>query len=229
MPRYILELVVEGAHIFTNIHYKFQVKSEYSEKILHLLQVHEKVNLEKRLLMVSFTSLVDYMWYLRSICERLGKMGTRVLLYLAAAVSDFYIPVAEMPQHKMQSSEGAPKLQLQLVPKMLHPLVKYWVPNAYVISFKLETDPSLLEDKARKALETYHHNMVIANILKDRKWKVTIIERPSDCDKIEKSPIVIELSDTEMVNGVELEEKIVTIVCKIHDKFSTSVDSQFKR
>ena len=101
--------------------------------------------------MVPFTSLADYLWMLRVICERLGNIGPRVLLYLAAAVSDFYIPASEMPQHKIQSATGAPKLELQLVPKMLHPLVKNWVPNAYVISFKLETDPELLEQKARKA------------------------------------------------------------------------------
>lgn len=29
------------------------------------------------------------------------------MFYLAAAVSDFYIPASEMPEHKIQSSEGA--------------------------------------------------------------------------------------------------------------------------
>lgn len=28
------------------------------------------------------------------------------MFYLAAAVSDFYIPASEMPEHKIQSSEG---------------------------------------------------------------------------------------------------------------------------
>lgn len=32
--------------------------------------------------------------------------GSSVMFYLAAAVSDFYIPVSEMPEHKIQSSEG---------------------------------------------------------------------------------------------------------------------------
>ena len=42
---------------------------------------------------------------------------------------------------------------MKLVPKMLRPLVKIWVPDAYIISFKLETDPKILVAKARKALE----------------------------------------------------------------------------
>uniref|UniRef100_A0A8C9MIZ8 Uncharacterized protein n=1 Tax=Serinus canaria TaxID=9135 RepID=A0A8C9MIZ8_SERCA len=33
--------------------------------------------------------------------------GSSAMFYLAAAVSDFYIPVSEMPEHKIQSSEGA--------------------------------------------------------------------------------------------------------------------------
>lgn len=28
------------------------------------------------------------------------------MFYLAAAVSDFYVPASEMPEHKVQSSEG---------------------------------------------------------------------------------------------------------------------------
>ena len=143
--------------------FHFQVKTQYTDKILHLLRDYDAAKSENRLLSISFTSLADYMWYLRLICERISHFGPRVLLYLAAAVSDFYIPASEMPEHKMQSSEGAPKLQLQLVPKMLRPLVKFWVPKAYTISFKLETDPELLETKAKKALKNYNHQKVLLN------------------------------------------------------------------
>ncbi len=66
------------------------------------------------------------------------------LLYLAAAVADFYIPSESMPEHKLQSAEGAPEVKLSLVPKMLSPLVSAWVPRAYVVSFKLETEDKLL-------------------------------------------------------------------------------------
>ena len=44
------------------------------------------------------------------------------MLYLAAAVSDFYIPISQMPDHKIQSSNGPLSLSLQLVPKMLGPV-----------------------------------------------------------------------------------------------------------
>ncbi len=33
-------------------------------------------------------------------------LGSKAMFYLAAAVSDFYIPASEMPEHKIQSSNG---------------------------------------------------------------------------------------------------------------------------
>lgn len=33
-------------------------------------------------------------------------LGSKAMFYLAAAVSDFYIPAYEMPEHKIQSSNG---------------------------------------------------------------------------------------------------------------------------
>lgn len=38
--------------------------------------------------------------------------------------------------HKIQSSEPL-RLHFELVPKVLRPLVKFWVPDAFVISFKV--------------------------------------------------------------------------------------------
>lgn len=43
--------------------------------------------------------------------------------------------------------------------KMLKPLVKNWVPEAFVVSFKLETDINLLKAKSQRALKTYDHEV----------------------------------------------------------------------
>ncbi|KNC25993.1 hypothetical protein FF38_14471 [Lucilia cuprina] len=67
------------------------------------------------------------------------------------------INILSEPTHKMQSGEGAPTISLQLVPKMLAPLVSLWVPHAFVVSFKLETDENLLITKARDSLSKYKH------------------------------------------------------------------------
>lgn len=49
-----------------------------------------------RILYVTFTAVADYFWLLRAACEFLQMFGNRAILYLAAAVSDFYVPSSEM-------------------------------------------------------------------------------------------------------------------------------------
>lgn len=69
------------------------------------------------------------------------------------------------PQHKIESGVGPITLQLDLVPKMLVPLVSDWVPKAFVVSFKLETDADLLLPKARNALKMYKHKVMFVLFL----------------------------------------------------------------
>jgi phosphopantothenate-cysteine ligase len=46
--------------------------------------------------MVTYETLGDYLWLLRGIASELNTIGSRAMFYLAAAVSDFYIPKGEM-------------------------------------------------------------------------------------------------------------------------------------
>ena len=58
-----------------------------------------------------FESVTEYLDLLRTVAMELNPYRERVCFYLAAAVSDFYIPTEEMTTHKIQSSTG---LQLDL-------------------------------------------------------------------------------------------------------------------
>ncbi|CAH1773044.1 unnamed protein product [Owenia fusiformis] len=178
-----------------------------------ILVKYKQSKSERRLLNVDFNAVGEYLYLLKAACQVLGQVGSKVMIYLAAAVSDFYIPSSEMPEHKIQSSGGPLQIHLQLVPKMLGPLVKEWVPQAFITSFKLETDVSLLESKARKALQTYDHQVVIANILETRKLEVVLITR--DC--AEK----IALSEEQIKNNVAIEELIVEHLAAMHDSHIT--------
>ena len=194
-----------------------KVKDENLDAVKTMLMQFQEVNRQKRLLEIPYTSLFDYLWILKLICELLKPIGSRAMLYLAAAVSDFYIPVQDMAEHKIQSSEGAPKIELQLVPKILGPLVKDWVPEAFVVSFKLETDESILIKKAKKALDTYKHRIVVANLLQTRKEKVILV-----CPgNISEESIV--MSKQELDEGREIEEKIIQNLIVKHHSFIGSV------
>ncbi|XP_074883803.1 phosphopantothenate--cysteine ligase isoform X2 [Buteo buteo] len=154
------------------------------------------------LLAIEFTGLAEYLALLRAAARALAPF---------AAVSDFYIPASEMPEHKIQSSEGPLQITMKMVPKMLSPLVKEWAPEAFVISFKLETDPLILIDKSRQALEKYRHQVVVANILESRRTSVIIVTKDS------QTPL--SLSDEEIAQGMEIEEKIVSYLQGQHTAF----------
>jgi phosphopantothenate-cysteine ligase len=70
-----------------------------------------------------------------------------------------------MPEHKIQSSDGGLVLELDPVPKRLQQLTHDWSPDAFVVSFKLETDLNILIYKAKRAISNYQVNLVVANLL----------------------------------------------------------------
>jgi phosphopantothenate-cysteine ligase len=72
------------------------VKNEFVNLVLPILTRYKAAKDGCHLLCISFTSLIEYLWLLRAACECLAPFGSRVVLYLAAAVSDFYIPSNQM-------------------------------------------------------------------------------------------------------------------------------------
>ncbi|XP_072173526.1 phosphopantothenate--cysteine ligase-like isoform X2 [Diadema setosum] len=134
-----------------------QVNPSHRVKVCQLVKARQEALSSNSLLIIPFFSLQDYLYLLRGISEALSLLRHSAMIFLAAAVSDFYIPRDELPEHKLQSSHGPPQIKLSAVPKMLVFLIHHWAPEAFVVSFKLETDPKLLIGKSRKALETNKH------------------------------------------------------------------------
>ncbi|XP_059483553.1 phosphopantothenate--cysteine ligase [Neocloeon triangulifer] len=193
-----------------------QVDPAKAPVLLPILKDRKEALDSGRLLMVNFTTLTEYLWILRASAEAMACLNSRAMLYLAAAVSDFYVPPEKMPEHKIQSTGGPPEISLQLVPKMLRPLVADWVPKAFVISFKLETDPSLLVSKSQEALKNYRHKVVIANELHSRKSRVTLVTPNSHHE--------IVLSKEELDAGVEIEERIINDLVEQHTSAMTTLN-----
>jgi len=193
---------------------KVKVKDSEVQKTRIVLEKYEKY--KPSCLMVSFVTLGDYLWLLKGISNEINVMKEAAVLYLAAAVSDFYVPKNEMPEHKMHS-DVKPGISFSLVPKMLLPLTNKWAPSAYIISFKLETDEKLLIGKAKKALDIYHHDMVIANLLTTRKKRVVIVEQNG--------------TTTELLNpdeDKEIEQMIVDTVVTKHIAYMDFKAADFK-
>lgn len=70
-----------------------------------LLRKYRNAKQNNLLLVLSFTSVTEYMFELRALANLMKPLGSSALFYLAAAVSDFFIPSNRMAEHKIQSSE----------------------------------------------------------------------------------------------------------------------------
>jgi phosphopantothenate---cysteine ligase (ATP) len=169
-------------------------------------------------LYIPYTTLFQYLQQLKIICVSLRQCQNNAIIYLAAAVSDFYIPWQELPEHKIQSRDnGALKLELQMTPKMLGVIKKEWCPEAMVVSFKLETDTDLLQSKMETAARLYGIDMIVGNILSTRKqevvvyqknekkWMMTKIECPQGEEAIVEEPLVTHIVEhhTRSGNGLD--------------------------
>ncbi|GAA6027645.1 hypothetical protein JCM8097_007962 [Rhodosporidiobolus ruineniae] len=151
--------------------------------MLHLLKAYKTVKQQNLLLSVPFVTISEYLWYLRGISRVMGQtrddegreLGRRGMYYLAAAVSDFFIPQTRLSEHKIQSGKGSLVIEMDQVPKVLKTMVDEWSNAGFVVSFKLETDPTILIPKARAALQRYGHQIVVGNLLDSRKWEVVFV------------------------------------------------------
>lgn len=152
-----------------------QVLQSHSDAVKKAIGKHHVAVTEGRLLKLPFTTIFEYLQILHLIAIPMRILGPRAMFYLAAAVSDFYVPWESMAVHKIQSASGPLDMRLVQVPKMLLVLTKEWAPMAFCISFKLETDIDILLKKANMALKKYKMHAVVANELSTRKEEVTVV------------------------------------------------------
>lgn len=243
-----------------------------------------------RLLAFAFTSVQQYLALLREACCALAPIGVHALIVLAAAVSDFYVPDDEMPEHKIQSTvsysgetegstsgaaggaqsaaagcDGGLTLHLRPVPKVLGCIKQGggsarggssgasggiegggmgagggggnaeapWAPRAFVVSFKLETNPAILLAKASGALIKYRVDLVCANLLQTYKRAVTLVAAtdPAVIPTVYGGKIVGEIDDHAAIRvdgvtqtslsiqdpGAEIESLLVDELVARHD------------
>jgi len=152
-----------------------KLSKEKVKKLAEIKAFYNKV--QKCLFTIDYQSVHEYFFWLRAISQSLNSYRGRVMMYLAAAVSDFYIPEKDMATHKIQSDVDGLTIRLSNTPKLLGVCRTTWAPEAYFVSFKLETDENILIKKANRALEKYGMNAVVANILDTRTKTVIIVTK----------------------------------------------------
>nr|XP_019701477.1 phosphopantothenate--cysteine ligase 2 isoform X1 [Elaeis guineensis] len=154
-----------------------QVCQSHATMVKKAIRDYRKAVEEGLLLKIPFTTIFEYLQILQMVAKSMSWTATRGMFYLAAAVSDFYVPWESMAEHKIQSAAGPLDMRLTQVPKMLSVLRKEWAPSAFCISFKLETDPGILLQKADMAMRKYGMHVVVANELATYKEEVIIVTK----------------------------------------------------
>ncbi|KAL9488137.1 hypothetical protein ACSS6W_000414 [Trichoderma asperelloides] len=81
-----------------------------SDRILEVLRKYQSARRDNTLLLLPFVTIGDYLHELRAIARLMAPLGSSGLLYLAAAVSDFFVPPERLSEHKIQSTNIIEKL-----------------------------------------------------------------------------------------------------------------------
>lgn len=198
-------------HYTDESHESFQFETTNKINMKELFDTYNDVKEKNLLLKVEYNTIFDYLSLLDYTSNAIKSLKSSALVYLAAAVSDFYIPKNELPTHKIQSGSGNLILDLKPVPKCMGKLKAGWCPDAYIVSFKLETDISLLNSKCKRSLDKYKQDLVVGNILEDRKNSVSIMKANG------------EVTVLNLASGVEeIEEQIIEFLANAHTEFINS-------
>jgi phosphopantothenate-cysteine ligase len=69
------------------------------DDLLEVLTAYKSVQQAGLLHTLTFITINDYLWLLRAVSQELSILGRNALYYLAAAVSDFFLPREKMVRH----------------------------------------------------------------------------------------------------------------------------------
>jgi len=202
-----------------------RAKPEAREQLLSVLRAYRDVQRAGTLLTINFVTVNDYLFLLRALSEQMACLHRKAMFYLAAAVSDFFLPRQKMSEHKIQSGKGSLQIEMDQVPKILKPLKDNWASEAFIVlqglrcvscesvtdPSQLETDPALLIPKARAALERYGHRVVIGNDLNRRKFEVVFVE-PNDNEPGTYKETWVRLPE----GKTEIEEEMIEKLVEMH-------------
>lgn len=82
------------------------VRAQDDAKLRRVLSCYYQAKDAGTLLLLPFVTIGDYLHELRAVARLMQPLGPSALLYLAAAVSDFFVPPERMAEHKIQSTDA---------------------------------------------------------------------------------------------------------------------------
>lgn len=178
---------------------EFQILYEKNKKL------YEKYS--NNIVYIDYYDVETYLELYEYISKKVSIFGKRSIIFLAAAVSDFYIPKEKISEDKIQSNGEELTIKLFPIKKEINKIKTEWSPNSFLISFKLETDKDILFQKATKAIIKTKSDLIVANLLQTR-YKVVYFVTPN-----EKIDII------EQKGEDNIEKEIVNEIVERHELF----------
>ncbi|EPY31578.1 phosphopantothenate-cysteine ligase [Strigomonas culicis] len=171
-----------------------QPPSQPQPELQHMQKLHDASH--ALVCEIVFDTVIEYLYLLRALCLLLcdpagAASRLPLLFFAAAAVSDYYIPLARMSTEKISGGDGL-TIHLDVVPKVLGLLHDQWLrrpaglPAARCITFKLETSEQAMHEKALRNLHAYQSDAVVANMLQTYKQRVWVYRREGQPELVEK-------------------------------------------
>src|ERR1700728_2768097 len=77
-------------------HPRINVTPSKRNDLLDILSTYKSVQASGTLHTLTFVTVNDYLWLLRAVSQELSVLGRKAMYYLAAAVSDFFLPQQRM-------------------------------------------------------------------------------------------------------------------------------------
>lgn len=73
-----------------------EVTGTEREQLKRVLDQYKRAQAAGTLLTLTFVTVNDYLWLLRAVSQEMSVMGRQSMYYLAAAVSDFFLPTQKI-------------------------------------------------------------------------------------------------------------------------------------
>ena len=132
-------------------------------------------NYKSKILYVPYVTMDDYLVLYESISKELSPLGSKSMIFLSAAVSDFIVAPEHLETNKIQTNSKGLTLHLDPAKKEIYKIKEEWATKAFLVTFKLETDKNLLFTKAKNAIKKTKSDYVVANLLQTRYDTVYLI------------------------------------------------------
>lgn len=235
---------IKSTHFTDATPNRMKLRSNVLNSTLLQVKLRERADVVEAglLLTIKFRTVEEYLAKLKICSQAINDCQSLGLIFLTAAVSDFYIPKELMTNHKIQSRDyglsttesvstesihtddsNCLHIKLSPVPKMIPQIRKEYAPDALCITFKLETDKNILLEKSKLAIEKYGVDMVIGNVLSSRYEKIMVCQNSTpfrmgssgnDDIKVETFEISKKSDESE-----DLEEKLISMIVERHFEY----------